>query len=201
MKNCIPVVFVLSLWLTGLTACEMKAVSIRSSQAPHPIYSHASIFDITRELTQELLINLQDESARSSTCIVTTFVRLDNLKTADTLGRLLAEGMGNELVKAGMAVTEIRNSNAVSVHPTTGELILSRDKTELKGYMDAAYALTGTYSVGERSVTISVRLLDLRSNRIVAVASNELIRTPDINALLSDEARVAPTTYDRLPSR
>lgn len=179
----------------------MKAVSIRSSQAPHPIYSHASIFDITRELTQELLINLQDESARSSTCIVTTFVRLDNLKTADTLGRLLAEGMGNELVKAGMAVTEIRNSNAVSVHPTTGELILSRDKTELKGYMDAAYALTGTYSVGERSVTISVRLLDLRSNRIVAVASNELIRTPDINALLSDEARVAPTTYDRLPSR
>lgn len=184
-----------------LNSCEMRAVSLRSSQTPHPLYSHASIFDITRELTQELLANLQDESAISSTCIITTFVRLDDLKTTDRLGRLLAEGMGNELVKAGVAVTEIRNANAVSVHPTTGELILSRDKNELKGYVDAGCALSGTYSVGERSVAISARLLNLRTNRIIAVASNEFIRTPDIDAMLSNENLVAPTAYDRLPAR
>lgn len=201
MKNILATIITMFLLITILTACEMKAVSLRSSQATHPIYSHASIFDVTRELTQELLANLQDESALSSACIITTFVRLDNLKTADNLGRLLAEGMGNELVKAGMAVTEIRNSNAISVHPTTGELILSRDKTELKGYVDAAYALTGTYSVGERSIAISARLLDMRSNRIVAVASNELIRTPDIDAMLTGEGRIAPSAYDRLPAR
>lgn len=193
------VVLILSLWLAGLTACEMKAVSLRQSQAPHPLYSHASVFDITRELAQELLANLQDEAARSSTCIITTFVRLDDLKKTDSLGRLLAEGMGNELVKAGMAVTELRNTGAVSVHPTTGEIILSRDSAELKGYVDTAYALTGTYSVGERSIAVSVRLLDMRTHRIVAVANNELIRTPDIDTLLSGLSQVAPTAYDKLP--
>lgn len=201
MKNCIPVVFILYLWLTGLTACEMKAISLHSSQQPHPVYSHASIFDITRDLTQELLANLQDDAVRSSTCVITTFVRLDDLKKADSLGRLLSEGMGNELVKAGMAVTEIRNTNAVSVAPFTGELLLSRDSAELKNYVNTSYALTGTYSVGERSVAVSIRLLDMRTNRIVAVAANELLRTPDIDALLLGENRVAPTAYDRLPAK
>lgn len=179
----------------------MKAVSLHSSQSQHPVYSHASVFDITRELTQELLTNLKDEATLSSTCVITTFVRLDDLKKADSLGRLLAEGMGNELVKSGMTVTEIRNANAVSVAPYTGELLLSRDSSELKNYVNTSYALTGTYSIGERSVAISVRLLDMRTNRIVAVAANELLRTPDIDALLSGETRVAPTAYDRLPVR
>lgn len=193
--------FALLLLITGLTACEMKAVSLGTSQPPHAIYSHASVFDITRELAQELLANLKDESALSSTCVITTFVRLDDLKRADSLGRLLAEGMGNELVKAGIAVTEIRNTNAVSVAPLTGELVLSRDSAELKNYVDTSYALTGTYSVGERSVAVSVRLLNMHTNRIVAVAQNELLRTPDIDTLLAGEARVAPTSYDRLPAR
>ncbi len=63
--------------------------------------------------------------------LLTTFVRLDNLKKTSEFGRVLSESMINELSNRGFNVIEFRGQVGVSVNEQ-GEYFITRDTSKLK---------------------------------------------------------------------
>ncbi len=164
-------------------------------------YAHPlpTIFHVAEGLAAQLKANLRDDDLGNYQCIVTTIVDIDDLTRSSRFGRLLAEALGSEIFRQGGNVVEIRSGRALMVAPKNGELTLTRDAKELSKDVHADSVVVGTYAVGESSVAVTIRLLDIPSNRLLSVAMTELARTPTIDQLLYSNYGPIPTANDHVP--
>ncbi len=157
-----------------------------------------TIFHIARGLADQLEVNLSEESFVGKRLVVTTIADLDRLDHSATLGRLISEALGIELVKKGCELEELRAGRAILMGKGTGELVLSRDPGLLPPEAGVDLILSGTYAVTGPSVAVSLRLFEASSRRVVSVAAAEVAMTPVIKKLLEDPHGPEPTSRDRL---
>jgi len=197
--------FFLRIIFVALLVFSLNSCAKKRRAAEMPLIKQTSIFQLTDIMADELIKNLRDGGLNISDSIITTFVNMDDLKSSSKFGRILAEGIGNGLFRRGINIVEIKTADAISVHPQTGEIILSRDPAELASFAGAKYIVTGVYTVGLKSVSISSRIIELPNKKVVSVASNEIIKTNDIEELLKNNSdwdmikKDKPTAYDKIP--
>ncbi len=156
-----------------------------------------SIYNLAQGLAAQLNRNYRDGGLSSCTCIITTFVDINDLYRSSAFGRLLAEAMGAEIFRLGGRVLDIRQARCIMARPGTGELILSREAEELGQEVSAGAALVGTYGAGQATVAVTVKLIDLKTREVLSVAMTEIARTSAVNTLLSSSLAPEPTAYDR----
>ncbi len=91
--------------------------------------------------------------------LVTTLVSNDNLTKSSAFGRSLQNAIAAELVRQGYAVNEVRLRGNVLLAAGEGEFMLSRDLMELQEKQKAQAVVVGTYSLANRVMYLSVRLV------------------------------------------
>jgi TolB-like protein len=197
--------FLLRIILTAILIFSLNCCAKKRVSPEMPLIKQTSIFQLTDIMAAELIKNARDGGLNISDSIITTFVNMDDLQSSSKFGRILSEGIGNGLFRRGINIVEIKTSDAISAQPRTGEIILSRDPAELDSLAGAKYVITGVYTVGLKSVSISSRIIELPNKKVISVASNEIIKTEDIEELLknNDNSEVIrkdkPTSYDKMP--
>ncbi len=207
------VFFFLLLSLAG-AGCSPKP-PVTASSRPPVIFKHRSqsrelalissnIFQVSKNIALQLSRNLRGGELSDWPCIITTFVDIDNLKHSTRFGRVLAESVGSELFRQGAELKDVRPAQALYLQPGTGELILSRDARKLASSIGARAVIAGTYSDGNRSVVVNVRMIDLYNGKILSVAGEEIAKTKTVKTLLGtgpspEETEAEPTTYDIEP--
>jgi len=207
------VFFFLLLSLAG-AGCSPKP-PLKVNSRPPVIFKHknqsrelalvsSNIFQISRTIALQLKRNLRSGELSDWPCIITTFVDIDNLKHSTRFGRVLAESVGSELFRQGADLKDVRPARALYFQPGTGELILSREANKLASSIGARAVITGTYSDGNRSVVVNVRMIDLYNGKILSVAGEEIAKTKAVKTLLgtetpNEETEAEPTTYDTEP--
>ena len=115
--------------------------------------------------------------------LVTTFVDNNDLTQTSPLGRILQEQIASRLVQLGYTVREIKLGNTLHIEPQSGETILTRDLTQLKGEQQAQAILVGTIARTNRILYISTRLINPSNNNILATDDYRLYMDDTLMAM------------------
>ncbi len=101
--------------------------------------------------------------------LVTTVVNNDNLRDSSSFGRSLQNAVAAEFVRRGYSVNEVKLRGDVSINAGQGEFMLTRDLDELKGKQRAQAVVVGTYTMANRVMYLSVRLVNPGNGSIRSV--------------------------------
>mgnify|MGYP003571715028 CR=1 FL=1 len=106
--------------------------------------------------------------------LITSFVRLDNLKKTTEFGRILSESMINELSNRGFNVIEFRGQMSVSVN-AQGEYYITRNVDKMREKIVNTYVVVGTYSRQYGKVMLNGRVLDNNNGQIISSARSTYV--------------------------
>lgn len=129
----------------------------------------------TERLADQLFHKLQP--LESGAVAVTTFADVQLMapdisrKSSYNASLQLQESMQTVATQLGYQVSEIRLNDAVLVH-SGFENSLGRDVSQLAQNQQARYVITGTLTEGEVHITVNAKLIDLKSQQVLAAASS-----------------------------
>lgn len=101
--------------------------------------------------------------------LITSFVRLDNLKKTTEFGRILGESLINDLSNKGFNVIEFRGQLSVSINEH-GEYFITRNIDKMREKVANTYVVVGTYSRQYGKIMLNSRVLDNKSGQIISSA-------------------------------
>lgn len=115
--------------------------------------------------------------------LTSTFVDIDNFETTSTFGRLLQSHAGARLVQQGYTVKEVSLRNTMKIRPTDGEKILSRDLSLISPDQAVQAVMLGTYSLNNRILYITAKLVNPINRNIIAARSYRLCMDDNLLAM------------------
>ncbi len=126
---------------------------------------------------------------------ISTPVNNDNLKDSSSFGRSLQNAITAEFVRQGVAVNEVKLRRNVVINSGEGEFLLSRDLMELKEKQRAQAVVVGTYTLSNRVMYLSIRLVKPGAGSILSVYEKRICLDVDslqmLGLQLSEEDGVA----------
>ncbi len=151
----------------------------KNRQPANPNYVNARELKLkVRELADQLIGGLRDQSLSGVVALPTSFVMQDDFERTSSFGRFIAELLYYEFNQRGFPVREYRLDNKISVRDD-GEFLLSRAVGSLPTVSGQVYVI-GTYYTDGTTIFVNSRLIRkdgavLRSANLV-LESNALTR-------------------------
>jgi TolB-like protein len=166
--------------------CDYRVRTAECSR--HDYYPQAvDMIAINYEAVDKLILNAKQNIDDKQRILVTTIADINNLNDSAPLGRLIGEQVASRMIEKGFKVVEVRLQDSVSLVPYTGEFILSRGVRELRELgrvQTVSRIVTGTYTVAEETIFITLKVLDFWDSKAVASYTYTLPMTKDIDQLL-----------------
>lgn len=91
--------------------------------------------------------------------LITSLVNNDDLNNSSSFGRSLQNSIGAGFVRQGITVNEVKMRGDVLIRPREGEFMLSRELEELRVKQKAQAVVVGTYTLTNRIMYLSIRLV------------------------------------------
>ena len=106
--------------------------------------------------------------------LITTLVNNDQLAETSSFGRSFQNNLAAGFVSRGYAVREVKLRRDLLVREEKGEFMLTRDLQEMAGSQRAQAIVLGTYTLANRAMYLSVRLVDPADQTIRAAYEDRL---------------------------
>jgi TolB-like protein len=106
--------------------------------------------------------------------LVTTLVDNDNLNESSSFGRSFQNTIVAGFVSRGFAVREVKLRRNILIEMHKGEFMLTRDLRELAGKQRAQAVVVGTYTMANRFMYLSVRLINPMDQSILSTYEDKL---------------------------
>ncbi len=100
--------------------------------------------------------------------LMTTPVDNNNLQQTTTLSRILQEHISSRFVQLGYTVRETKLESQLNITPGSGETMLTRDQDKLKSEHLAQAIFVGTITRADRTLYISMRLINPHNHNIIS---------------------------------
>lgn len=166
--------------------------SVQGAYKGRPLTRH--IGDYVKNLTQDLISNMEYVSAKTPMA-VTHFALLDSdLQQTNLLGQQMAESFVHELHKFRVPVLDFKATDYIRV-TEQGDFLLSRDYLDLNSSLPIEYVLTGTMAKHQGGVMVNARILGIESRAVVASAQM-LIPFYVVDALIPSDGAQKPGSRD-----
>lgn len=117
--------------------------------------------------------------------LVATMVNLDAMSQSSRFGRLISEQIATRLTQLSYNVVEMKLRNDVAIREGTGELLLSRDVRDLSTNYNAQAVVVGSYAVASGCIYITIKVVTVTDNRVIAAVNFLLPLTENNKALLA----------------
>ena len=117
---------------------------------------------------------LLSQNRHDGPIMVTTLVNNDNLDATSSFGRTFQNNIAAGFVSRGYSVREINLRNEVQIVPHKGDFILTRDMKNLAYKQRAKAVVVGTYTMANRVMYLSVRLVNPVDQGILAAYEDKL---------------------------
>jgi len=115
--------------------------------------------------------------------LTSTFVNIDDYEKTSTFGRLLQNHAGARFVQQGYTVKEVSLRNTMKIRPSDGEKILSRDLSLISPNQAVQAVMLGTYSLNNRILYITAKLVNPINRNIIAAKSYRLCMDDNLLAM------------------
>jgi TolB-like protein len=154
---------------------------------PHPSLNNTDLhFNRLAEYTEQMAADLQRDVRGMQVdqpIVVASFVHLDSsLQNTDSLGIQLAESFINELQQIGLPVSAHKLMGVLDVSDK-GDFAFSRNMGQFYNDVNIGYVLTGTMLKNSRGLVINARLINFRTNAVVA-STSKFIPKIVVNSLM-----------------
>jgi TolB-like protein len=133
--------------------------------------------------------------------LTSTFVNIHNLGQTSRMGRLLQSHVGTRLVQLGYSVKEINLRNTMRIKQGDGETILSRDLSQINSDIPVQAILTGTYSVDNRTLYITAKLVNPVNKNIISAQSYRFCMGDNLLSMFGLQRRQNDSDTVNPPSR
>jgi len=164
MKKIFMSIIVASMFCSNLTAEKIQPLMIDgSSNAASRVNNLMSV------LADQLSNNKDFSSVKESVVAVTTFVKVDDLKSASIFGNVLSENLMHELQIRGFKVIDYKTMPTIKVG-AKGDFIFSRSANELNKELGVNYILSGTLTEYPSGYMVNARMIDAGSRIVVSTA-------------------------------
>lgn len=121
--------------------------------------------------------------------LTSAFVDINSLESTSRMGRLLQSHIGARLVQLGYTVKEVNLRNTMKITPEEGEMILSRNLSEITPDQPVQAILAGTYSMDNRTVYITAKLINPVNRNIISAHSYKLCMDDNLLAMFGLQRR------------
>jgi TolB-like protein len=129
-------------------------------------------------------------------------VELNELDKSSLFGQTCTEQISSRLSQHGFKVLDSRLGAELRMEKTQGEFMLTRDSARLLNANHAAHAaLLGVYSETGRRVFLSVRVVRLDDNAVIAAYEYYLPKDDDIMSLLGSSGNRAGWSWSGYAAR
>lgn len=162
---------------------------------------------IADQMDEQLMRRIGDDlpDGRGYVMIVSTVaVSLNNLGESSPLSRQISEEIMNALIAKGYRANELRKGKHIAMLPRQGEMLLTRDLSQLANRdVKSVAVLAGTYVMTPDNVRFNMRLIHTPSDEVLAMGSATVSVTNELQNLLSDQKKVGPpqpSVFTRLPN-
>lgn len=188
----------LAIWLSGCQYhIEPPSQTTHPQPPDHPVYALPStprtLIEQSYDLADRLIRNMEEVAMRATHTpigkdapfLVATFVDVTSLQPEARFGRIVADQVAARFVQQGYHLVEARlRKDGIAIYEGMGELMLSRKLQEVGQSFDAAYVITGTYSVGTHSVFLNAKVIAVMNSRVLASGDVELEKTRAVSDLV-----------------
>jgi len=152
--------------------------------------------DLTKSAMPPLMPRHPDEAILTS-----TFVDIHKLEQTSRMGRLLQSHVGTRLVQLGYSVKEINLRHTMKINQGDGETILSRDLSQISPDQPVQAILVGTYSVDNRTLYITAKLVNPVNRNIISAQSYSFCMDANLLAMFGLQRRQTNSNNIDPPSR
>jgi TolB-like protein len=154
---------------------EPEPVVASSEAAETPLLAEKPIHYYVTRLAQQLFdtssnIDL-NKSIAVGTILPVQHTSGKKLPVYGAYGLQIQESLMTLATQAGLQVIDFKAMPMIKVGENY-DMMLSRELAELNSVVKADYYLTGTYSEQENSLVVNIRLVDIRSTKILAAATD-----------------------------
>ena len=172
---------ILFIGLVLLLGCE-------TTPRKEPPISHERYIELTYEAADKLATQLGQHATyinKSEPILVATLVSVDELESASRLGRSLSEQVAARLTQKGFKVVEVKLRGSLLVKRAEGELLLSREITQISQSYRAPAVVVGTYAPATNFVHVNLKVVSADSQLVLAAADYGLPLDENTKALLN----------------
>ncbi|TKB58207.1 FlgO family outer membrane protein [Ferrimonas aestuarii] len=179
----------LSILLLCLVGCASQtqqtdtSYEVSGKGLPH---SNA-VIHLSQRIAADIEAN-HDLLNKSQLIAVTTPVWLEDYQLSGQLPRQLGDGLIAALHQRGFNLTELNSSQQIRISEQ-GNLILSRDFTQLQSNLPVSEVLIATLSKNSDGVIVNTRLVNISNNRVSA-SSQAFMPWEQSSGLLKDSETV-----------
>lgn len=143
--------------------------------------------ELTYEAADKLATQIEQRSAlvnKNNPILVATVVNVDELEKSSRLGRSISEQVAARLTQKGFKVVEVKLRGSLFVKRAEGELLLSREITQITQSYQAPAVVVGTYAPATNFVHINLKVVSAETQRVIAAADYGLPLDENTRALL-----------------
>lgn len=172
--------------LLMLSGCALSG----TGRAPAPYEADTRLVVTSHLAVDRLLASVQALRPldRQQPIIVASLVDIDSLQSS-SLGRTISEQLSSQLANSGYHVIELKLRGSIFVKSGEGELLLSRELKEITTSHQAQAVLVGTYSQAINNVYVTIKLVGVTDNQVIAANDYVLPVDTNVRSLLWGSAR------------
>lgn len=150
------------------TGCSNSNQTVKTNK----YYAKASaspLISVNYAAADKLLAQLQHNLGPNNTLIIATLANIDQLESSSTLGRIISEQVASRFTQKGYRMVELKFRNNLYISQGEGELMLTRQVSELANAHDAQAVVVGTYAQASNSIFVNLKVVQPNSNIVLAV--------------------------------
>ena len=174
----------LAIVFSMLVACagEFPYRDARNDQFIATNYQAADALMASAKSLPKMLTNVPNDAP----ILVAALVNIDTLNQSTSLGRIVSEQLQARLSQLQYTVVELKLRGEVFTKKPQGELMLSREISEITAAHHAQAVVVGTYALASRFIYVNLKVVD-KDNLILGAYDYTLPRTANINALIASQ--------------
>lgn len=131
-----------------------------------------------------LLNTIHPKLSKDSPILVASFVNIDALDDSSTFGRVIAEQVASRFKQRNYSTIEMKLRSNVFIREGSGELLLSREVTEISSKHRAQAVVVGTYAVASKRVYLTARVVNASDGRVLSSYDYDMPITSDVFKML-----------------
>lgn len=137
-----------------------------------------------RAAAETLLAQLKGRLQPDQPLIIATLVDINVLEKSSTMGRLVSEQISAIFSQSGYRMVEMKFRDNVYMKRNEGELLLTREITQVAKQHNAQAVIVGTYGVAANLVFINLKVVQPGSNLVLAAHDYALPLDKNVRAML-----------------
>ncbi|MFW6415726.1 MAG: FlgO family outer membrane protein [Thermodesulfobacteriota bacterium] len=127
------------------------------------------LIELNYNAAEILSRELEKNRIEEDPMLISTFVNLDNVHSASSLGRLIPQQISSRLTQLGYNPLDVRlRDRDILIRERKGEIALSRRLEDLSLQQQGRTILVGTYSLFQSRMYVTVKVLRCRDSATLA---------------------------------